>query len=346
MPLLLFFIAFALCGCAGSTKVVNPDYSGTRGRVEITHETMTAAVSIDNEYVGSTPLRVSLPPGEHRIVMNCGGKIVFDSTITVSDDYERNSMALRMGGLVAGFASFLLISGPVAFFVAPVVFLAGETGTDFLVDNVHVSSVSGYNAVASVRDSPKQQEEVSGTPVAPVPNQQTSQTVIYANEYVRMYPVPEYGFMVREKGTVKFGNVGLAKSICYDESNDLVWAIGMDGSMNVVKSEDIIPCELDSLPYPTVSSRVKAGTISFLTAVGVWAGIGLAASGGELSTAAIGATVGGLFFGLPTVLITKVVVNRRNRNRCEYLRHKDEVLEWFKQYPCQNTKPTLESKNQ
>lgn len=362
MPLLLFIIAFALCSCAGTTKVVESDYTGATGTIDILHKNAVVAVAIDNKHVGNTPLRVELPVGEHRVVMNYGGKIVFDSTITVQDDYERNSAAMRMGGIVAGFASILLISAPAGIIIAPIPFLIGELGSDVFIPNVRVSSMSGYNAVATVRPDSNRRDSVLQITSRNAVLQDSSQDTLldndsvtdsaevpasssFQNSDIAMYPMSKYGFLVREREKSEFSSVRYAKSMCYSETDDLVWVAALNGVTSVLQREDVIPCELDSLPYPTKSSRIKAGAISFLTTTGIWGGIGLVA-GGSLTSALIGGMAGSLFFGTPALLITNAVVDSKNKKKCEYLRRKDEVKDWFRKFPCQKTNPKLESKNQ
>lgn len=145
MRLFLFFFVLVLCSCAGPKKV-GANYSDTVSPLKITHESVVAGVYIDNEFAGHTPLLVSVSLGEHRVVMNYSGQIIYDSTITVTDGYNRNSKSLLAGGGVAGFASALLISGPTGVLLAPIPFLISGYGAKFLAQHIHVTNVFGYNA--------------------------------------------------------------------------------------------------------------------------------------------------------------------------------------------------------
>ena len=102
---------FLLCNCAGTRTVdLTKDSKNAAGLVHIDNKWGATAVFIDNEFVGSTPLAVSLPLGEHRIVMNYGGKIVHDTTLVITDDYERNGDAAIMGGIIGSFIGGWLMS--------------------------------------------------------------------------------------------------------------------------------------------------------------------------------------------------------------------------------------------
>lgn len=68
-----------LCSCAGTMAVdLTKESDKGSGLVHINNKWGSAAVFIDNEFVGGTPLAVSLPLGEHRIVMNYGGNLDHD----------------------------------------------------------------------------------------------------------------------------------------------------------------------------------------------------------------------------------------------------------------------------
>ena len=357
---------FLLCSCAGTRTVdLTKDSKNAAGLVHIDNKWGATAVFIDNEFVGSTPLAVSLPLGEHRIVMNYGGKIVHDTTLVITDDYERNGNAAIMGGLIGSFVTVLLVPFPVNMLVASVpVIVAGSasgTGGDYVVINTR----EGFNARAlPVATKPQDSMQVaSAPPKAPerdsnatdytaftVPAPDTSDheflpEVADEQGEFGMHDVDgeKYVFLKERRKDVGNQELVVASSICYEPSSDLVWAYEAPlQRTNVYYSDEFIPCEVDSLPY---KSKVGPMLLRLGITAGIWTTIGLIAGG--IEGAIVGGLTGTLFYGAIVWGVSDWAMDKRNATACQNIRRKDQVKEWYSQFPCrQNTNPIPESKNQ
>ena len=134
-------LMFILCSCAGTRTVdFAKDSNDPKGMVHIDNKWGVTAVFIDNEFAGNTPLYVSLPQGEHRIVMNYGGKIVHDTTIVVTDDYERNGNAAIMGGAIGSFVTVLLVPFPANLLAASFPMIVAGASMRLNVDDVVINA--------------------------------------------------------------------------------------------------------------------------------------------------------------------------------------------------------------
>lgn len=357
-------LMFLLCSCAGpKTVVFAKDSEEPTGIVHIDNKWGVTAVFIDNEFAGNTPLYVSLPQGEHRVVMNYGGKIVHDTTIVVTDDYERNGNAAIMGGIIGSFITVLLVPFPANLLAGSLPMFVAGASMGMNVDDVVVNTREGYNATSQPAPQKKDSGEpapasgesapdssvAAGTPFAvPVPD--TSEHELLpevADEQGEfgMYDIDgeEYVFLKERRNDVGNQEIVVASSICYEPSSDLVWAYETPlRRTNVYYSDEFLPCEVDSLPY-----RSKVGPIMLRLGInaGIWTTVGLLLGG---TSGAIAAGISGtLFYGGITWKVSDWAMDRRNATACQNIRRKDQVKEWYSQFPCrQNTNPIPESKNQ
>ena len=357
-------LMFLLCSCAGpKTVVFAKDSEEPTGIVHIDNKWGVTAVFIDNEFVGNTPLYVSLPQGEHRVVMNYGGKIVHDTTIVVTDDYERNGNAAIMGGAIGSFITVLLVPFPANLLAGSLPMIVAGASMGMNVDDVVVNTREGYNATSQPAPQKKDSGEpapasgesapdssvAAGTPFAvPVPD--TSEHELLpevADEQGEfgMYDIDgeEYVFLKERRNDVGNQEIVVASSICYEPSSDLVWAYETPlRRTNVYYSDEFLPCEVDSLPY-----RSKVGPIMLRLGInaGIWTTVGLLLGG---TSGAIAAGISGtLFYGGITWKVSDWAMDRRNATACQNIRRKDQVKEWYSRFPCrQNTNPIPESKNQ
>lgn len=357
-------LMFLLCSCAGpKTVVFAKDSEEPTGIVHIDNKWGVTAVFIDNEFAGNTPLYVSLPQGEHRVVMNYGGKIVHDTTIVVTDDYERNGNAAIMGGIIGSFITVLLVPFPANLLAGSLPMIVAGASMGMNVDDVVVNTREGYNATSQPAPQKKDSGEpapasgesapdssvAAGTPFAvPVPD--TSEHELLpevADEQGEfgMYDIDgeEYVFLKERRNDVGNQEIVVASSICYEPSSDLVWAYETPlRRTNVYYSDEFLPCEVDSLPY-----RSKVGPIMLRLGInaGIWTTVGLLLGG---TSGAIAAGISGtLFYGGITWKVSDWAMDRRNATACQNIRRKDQVKEWYSQFPCrQNTNPIPESKNQ
>lgn len=144
----VILVLLFLCGCATTKQVGYSPKDATRGLVYINNKQGATAVYIDGEFVGSTPIKVSLLQGEHHITMNYGGKIVLDTAFVVTDDFERDGNSILMGGAVAGFITILLVPFPgnMLASIAPIVLAGGVAQMN--ADKVVISSREGIDATA------------------------------------------------------------------------------------------------------------------------------------------------------------------------------------------------------
>lgn len=357
-------LMFLLCSCAGpKTVVFAKDSEEPTGIVHIDNKWGVTAVFIDNEFAGNTPLYVSLPQGEHRVVMNYGGKIVHDTTIVVTDDYERNGNAAIMGGAIGSFITVLLVPFPANLLAGSLPMIVAGASMGMNVDDVVVNTREGYNATSQPAPQKKDSGEpapasgesapdssvAAGTPFAvPVPD--TSEHELLpevADEQGEfgMYDIDgeEYVFLKERRNDVGNQEIVVASSICYEPSSDLVWAYETPlRRTNVYYSDEFLPCEVDSLPY-----RSKVGPIMLRLGInaGIWTTVGLLLGG---TSGAIAAGISGtLFYGGITWKVSDWAMDRRNATACQNIRRKDQVKEWYSRFPCrQNTNPIPESKNQ
>lgn len=355
-----------LCSCAGTRTVdLTKDSKNAAGLVHIDNKWGATAVFIDNEFVGSTPLALSLPLGEHRIVMNYGGKIVHDTTLVITDDYERNGNAAIMGGLIGSFVTVLLVPFPVNMLVAsvPVIVAGGASGTGG--DYVVINTREGFNATSSPLP-PKMPNEPQAKLV--LPEEQKSDSLI-AVSTPSTVPAPDtsdheflpevadtqgefgmhevdgekYVFLKERRKDVGNQELVVASSICYEPSSDLVWAYEAPlQRTNVYYSDEFIPCEVDSLPY---KSKVGPMLLRLGITAGIWTTIGLLAGG--IEGAIVGGLTGTICYGGIVWGVSDWAMDKRNATACQNIRRKDQVKEWYSQFPCrQNTNPIPESKNQ
>ncbi|MBR4915536.1 MAG: hypothetical protein IKZ45_00420 [Fibrobacter sp.] len=356
-------LMFILCSCAGTRTVdFAKDSNDPKGMVHIDNKWGVTAVFIDNEFAGNTPLYVSLPQGEHRIVMNYGGKIVHDTTIVVTDDYERNGNAAIMGGAIGSFVTVLLVPFPANLLAASFPMIVAGASMRLNVDDVVINTRQGYSATSqpaphkelgeSVPDSgaPRLDSSVAASAPFVVPAPDTSEHELLpevADEQGEfgMYEVDgeKYVFLKERRNDVGNQELVVASSICYEPSSDLVWAYETPlRRTNVYYSDEFIPCEVDSIPY---RSKVGPMLLRLGITAGIWSTIGLLAGG--IEGAIVGGLSGTLFYGGVVWFLSDWVMDKRNATACQNIRRKDQVKEWYSQFPCrQNTNPIPESKNQ
>ena len=339
----------------------NMPNKGPKGKVLITNALGNAAVSMDGIPIGTTPLNAPLPVGEHRITLNHMGKIIYDSTIVVTDDYDRNTTTAVVGGIVGGFIPFLLLPYPLnllSMIVPPLtIFSADQLNTDKII----VNDFPQKNAIKSELEqekSPKQEY----TPLVPPVNDLTgnmakNDVTIHEGDEISetlppqnssseatMYKVdPDKLLFLKFKHNTNSSTFMPSTSVCYDSKSDLVWAYEPPlQKINTYYSNDFLPCELDSISY---TSSIKAGLIGFAAVAGIGTIVGAIVGGGKAAFAG-GFAMGG-FVGLPTAYIVGGVMNSKNKRACKRFRDSEQVKKWYRQYPCrQNTKPIPESKNQ
>ena len=322
----VILVLLFLCGCATTKQVGYSPKDATRGLVYINNKQGATAIYIDGEFVGSTPMNVSLVQGEHHITMNYGGKIVLDTAFVVTDDFERNGNAIMMGGAVAGFITILLVPFPgnMLASIAPIVLAGGVAQMN--ADKVVINSHEGIDATAKPlpRAPDTFSEPATTATVAPVAVTDQGGMNMYAIDADR------YAFLMEKRGekVSKFVSVG---SICYEASSDLVWMNYAQSLQSVVlASDEFLPCEIDSLPYPSpfLSSLKWVGGVT-----ATWGVIG-AVAGGEMKSTIAAMGVGLALFGLPTYIIVHNVVESQNKRTCRLLRNQEQVREWYRQYPC------------
>ena len=339
----------------------NMPNKGPKGKVLITNALGNAAVSMDGIPIGTTPLNAPLPVGEHRITLNHMGKIIYDSTIVVTDDYDRNTTTAVVGGIVGGFIPFLLLPYPLnllSMIVPPLtMFSADQLNTDKII----VNDFSKKNAIKSELEQeklPKQEYTPLDSPV----NNSTgvmakNDAMIYEGDEISetlppqnssseavMYKVdPDKLLFLKFTRNKNSSTFTPATSVCYDSKSDLVWAYEpFPEKTNTYYSNDFLPCELDPISY---TSGLKAGLLAFVTAAGIGTIVGSIVGGGKGAFAGGFAT--GAFVGVPTAYIVGGVVNSKNKRACQRFRDGEQVKQWYRQYPCrQNTNPIPESKNQ
>ena len=337
--IVVILVLLILCGCATTKQVGHSPKDATRGLVYINNKQGATAVYIDGEFVGSTPISVSLLQGERHITMNYGGRIVLDTTLVVTDDFERNGNAIMMGGAVGGFATILLVPFPLNMLVSmvPIVFAGGAAQMN--ADKVVISSRDGIDA--SARPLPRAPDTlpapvsaataaptstVMATPATVTPSAATNQSGM------NMYAMDsdKYTFLMEKRGE-KVSKFVSASYVCYEPSSDLVWMSTVQNQQSVVfVSDEFLPCEIDSLPYPSPNlSALK--WVGGMTAA--WGVIG-AVAGGEMKSTLAGMGVGLVLFGLPTYIITHKVAESQNMRTCRLLRNQEQVREWYRRYPC------------
>ena len=135
--LVVILLSLLLYGCAGTDKVIRKNNDDVLGRVYITNGSGATAVFIDDSFVGNTPIDVKLSVGEHHLIMNLFGNVVLDTTIIVTDDYNRNTNAGVVGGLIAGFIPLLLVPFPINMLLAPLYTrIVGSNVTKFNKDKI------------------------------------------------------------------------------------------------------------------------------------------------------------------------------------------------------------------
>ena len=357
---------FLLCSCAGVRTVdLSKNSKDAAGLVHIDNKWGATAVFIDNEFVGNTPLAVSLPQGEHRIVMNYGGKIVHDTTIVVTDDYERNGNAAIMGGAIGSFITVLLVPFPINMLVASVPVIVAGSASGMGGDYVVINTREGFNATA-LPVAAKPQDSVQVASPLPKAREQDSSATDYT---AFALPAPDtsdhellpevadtqgefgmhevdgekYVFLKERRKDVGNQELVVASSICYEPSSDLVWAYEAPlQRTNVYYSDEFIPCEVDSLPY---KSKVGPMLLRLGITAGIWTTIGLLAGG--IEGAIVGGLAGTICYGGIVWGVSDWAMDKRNTTACQNIRRKDQVKEWYSQFPCrQNTNPIPESKNQ
>lgn len=322
----VILVLLILCGCAATKQVGYSSKDATRGLVYINNKQGATAVYIDGEFVGSTPMNVTLVQGEHHITMNYGGKIVLDTTFTVTDDFERNGNAIMMGGAVTGFITILLVPFPVNMLASTVPVILAGVSARINTDMIVVSSREGIDATAKPLPSAPDTLPAPATAAAVAPVATTNQ------DGMNMYAIDtdKYTFLMERRGE-KISKFVSAGSICYEASNDLVWMNHAQSQQSVVlASDEFFPCEIDSLPYPSplLSSLKWVGGVT-----AIWGVIG-AVAGGEMKSTIAGLGVGLALFGLPTYLIAHKVTESQNQRTCRLLRSQEQVREWYRQYPC------------
>ena len=327
----VILVLLFLCGCATTKQVGYSPKDATRGLVYINNKQGATAVYIDGEFVGSTPIKVSLLQGEHHITMNYGGKIVLDTAFVVTDDFERDGNSILMGGAVAGFITILLVPFPGNMLAStfPVILAGGVAQMN--ADKVVINSREGIDATAKplprAPDTlPAPVSAATATPATVTPSAATNQSGM------NMYAMDsdKYTFLMEKRGekVSKFVSAGY---VCYETSSDLVWMSAAQNQQSVVyASDEFLPCEIDSLPYPSPNlSALK--WVGGVTAI--WGVIG-AVAGGEMKSTIAGLGVGLALFGLPTYLIAHKVTESQNQRTCRLLRSQEQVREWYRQYPC------------
>ncbi len=340
--IVMFLFSLFLCGCAVNQKVVKKNRDDVLGRFFITNSSGVAAVFIDDEFVGNTPIDVKLPVGTHHLTMNVYGNIVLDTAITVTDDYQRNTNAGIVGSIIAGFIPLLLAPFPLNVVLAPlpawiVEENVAKANTEKIIRDpykkIELSSKSLENTKPTTKAS------ISGTDWAYV----NKDSVVHVNGAVMYYMDSEkFRFLRQMRGETDTLMVE-ATYLCYEESSDLVWASQIFGSTSVYRTEEFIPCEVDSLPYPSpfLSALKRMGIVT-----GTF-GVAGAIAGESAASALAGMFAGWLLVGVPTNFISEHVFIQRNIHACQEFRSKPLVKKWYRQYPCrQNMKPTPESKNQ
>ena len=359
--LVVILLSFLLYGCASGNMAKNMPNKGPKGKVLITNALGNAAVSMNGIPIGTTPLNASLPVGEHRITLNHMGKIIYDSTIVVTDDYDRNTTTAFVGGIVGGFIPFLLLPFPMnllSMIVPPLtMFNADKLNTEkFFVNDF--TKKSAKKSELEQGKSPKQEY----APLVSLINDSTGITAKYdaaihesdeipetlppqnSSFEPTMYNIDSDKLLFLEFTRNKKGSTFTpATSVCYDPMSDLVWAYKPSlQKINTYYSDYFLPCELDSISY---TSSIKAGLIGFATVAGIGTIVGAIVGGGKAAFAG-GFAMGGIV-GLPTAHIVGGVVNGKNKRACKRFRDSEQVKKWYRQYPCrQNTKPIPESKNQ
>lgn len=356
--LVVILLSFLLYGCAASGNVPK-NISGTepKGKVHIVNALGGAAVKIDDNLVGTTPLDVMLPVGEHKLTLNYLGKVILDSTIVVTDDYERNMNTALVGSIVGGFVPFLLLPFPVNLvsLIVPVVTMvpAEQLSSDkIILNDFAIAKNSGIAVNApkqhfsaptfSVNDSVEVATEVAEN--FPEMSEFYEEQMKESFSEVSMHKInsDKFKFLQGKQGK-KSAEIVKAESICYDPKEDLVWTYHpWQKKTFTYQSNDFLPCDVESLPY---SSDVKAGLIGFAISAGVGAIVGAIGGGGKGALA--GAASIGAVVGLPAFFITSSVVNNKNVRACQRFRDSEQVKEWYSHYRCrQNTNPIPESKNQ
>ncbi|MBO7413564.1 MAG: PEGA domain-containing protein [Fibrobacter sp.] len=324
--IVVILVLLILCGCATTKQVGHSPKDATRGLVYINNKQGATAVYIDGEFVGSTPISVSLLQGERHITMNYGGRIVLDTTLVVTDDFERNGNAIMMGGAVGGFATILLVPFPLNMLVSmvPIVFAGGAAQMN--ADKVVISSRDGIDA--SARPLPRAPDTLP----APVSAATAAPAAATNQSGMNMYAIDsdKYTFLMEKRGE-KVSKFVSASYVCYETSSDLVWMSAAQNQQSVVyASDEFLPCEIDSLPYPSPNlSALK--WVGGMTAA--WGVIG-AVAGGEMKSTLACMGVGLAFFGLPTYIITHKVAESQNMRTCRLLRNQEQVREWYRRYPC------------
>lgn len=356
--LVVILLSFLLYGCAASGNVPkNITGTGPKGKVHIVNALGGAAVKIDDNLIGTTPLNVVLPVGEHKLTLNYLGKVILDSTIVVTDDYERNMNTALVGSIVGGFVPFLLLPFPMNLvsLIVPVVTMvpAEQLSSDKIILNDFAKAKNSGIAVNapkqhssaptfSVNDSVEVTTEVAES--FPASNEFYEEQMEESFSEVSMHKInPDKFKFLQGKQGKKSAEIVKAESICYDPKEDLVWTYHpWQKKTFTYQSNDFLPCDVDSLPY---SSDIKAGLIGFAVSAGVGAIVGAISGGGKGALA--GAASIGAFVGLPAFFITSSVVNNKNVRACQRFRDSEQVKEWYSHYRCrQNTNPIPESKNQ
>ena len=359
--LVVVLLSFLLYGCASGNMAKNMPNKGPKGKVLITNALGNAAVSMNGIPIGTTPLNAPLPVGEHRITLNHMGKIIYDSTIVVTDDYDRNTTTALVGGIVGGFIPFLLLPFPLNLLsiIVPSIttFTADREYTDKIIVNDFPQKIAMENE-SKQEKMPKREYSPSVFPV----NDSTelmvkNDAMIYEHNDISenglppnlspeaaMYKVDKDKLLfLKFTRNTKSSIFVPATSICYDSKSDLVWAYEpFPQKTNTYYSNDFLPCDLDSISY---TSGIKAGLIGFTAVAGVGAIVGTIVGGGKGAFAG-GFAMGG-FVGLPTAYIVGGVMNSKNKRACKSFRDSEQVKKWYRRYSCrQNTNPIPESKNQ
>ncbi len=360
--LVVILLSLLLYGCAASFNTAkNIPNKGTKGKVLITNALGNAAVSMDSVFIGTTPLSAPLPVGEHRITLNHLGNVIYDSTIVVTDEYDRNSTTALVGGIVGGFVPFLLLPFPLNLMSILVPTITTFTADQAYADKIIVNDFPKKIAIKSELEQVKSSKQEYSPLDSPV-NDSTGvmakyDAMIYeGDEISETLPLqnlsPEAAMYKVDKDKLLFlkftrntkSSIFVpATSICYDSKSDLVWAYEpFPQKTNTYYSNDFLPCDLDSISY---TSEIKAGLIGFAVSAGVGSIVGAIVGGGKGAFA--GGFAMGAFVGLPTAYIVGGVVNKNNKRACQRFRDSEQVKKWYRQYPCrQNTKPIPESKNQ
>ena len=360
--LVVILLSFLLYGCAASFNTAkNIPNKGTKGKVIITNALGNAAVSMDGVFIGTTPLNAPLPVGEHRITLNHLGKIIYDSTIVVTDDYDRNTTTALVGGIVGGFVPFLLLPFPlnlVSIIVPSITtFTAEREYADKIILNDFIPKIAMENE--SEQEKTPKQEYSSSVSLVDDSAEIMARNDAMIHEYndisenlpsqnlspeTAMYEVDKDKILfLKFTRNTKSSIFVAATSVCYDLKSDLVWAYEPYlQKTNTYYSNDFLPCDLDSISY---TSEIKAGLIGFGAVAAVGAIVGAIVGGGK--GAFTGGFAMGAFVGLPTAYIVGGVVNKNNKRACQRFRDGEQVKEWYRRYSCrQNTNPIPESKNQ